>query len=339
MLASEDFQWRHRLQLRLANRVIFVLFNIKQVAFNHLLVMVLAIALVCDLRADEPTPFRVAGYLPEYRFADFDAQSFDGLSDLIIFSAEPTSEGGLDLIRLQDCPWQTLLSYKTQHRVRLFLTIGGWDRSENFAQMAKSSTLRKAFAEAVLQCALEKRLDGIDIDWEHPADAEESNAYGDLLTDIRTALKPHGLMLTVTIAAWQHLPASAINAVDYIQVMAYDHDEKHSTLDGAHRDMSTLIDAGIPPSKIVLGLPFYGRDVQTRQPKTYREIVAESVPDPGTDQIGSVYFNGPETIRRKVEFAIDSKLGGLMVWELGQDASGDRSLLRVIRNCVSSAAQ
>ncbi len=40
--------------------------------------------------------------------------------------------------------------------------------------------------------------------------------------------------------------------------------------------------------------------------------------------------------RRKTEFALKSKLGGVMVWELGQDAAGDQSLLKVIRDVTDS---
>ena len=42
-------------------------------------------------RADEtsgPGRFRIAGYMPDYRLAAFDPSSFDGLTDLILFSAE-----------------------------------------------------------------------------------------------------------------------------------------------------------------------------------------------------------------------------------------------------------
>ncbi|TWU01636.1 glycoside hydrolase family 18 protein [Neorhodopirellula pilleata] len=300
--------------------------------------LVIATAAPCSLQADDDRAFggfRVAGYLPDYRFAELDVEPLHGLTDLIVFSAEPNVDGSLNLKRLENCPWEKLLAFKTKRRVRLFLTVGGWDRSTHFAQVAASQEKRKTFAAAVLRFALEKRLDGIDLDWEHPTDGPEQEAYGQLLADLRLASKPHGLMLTVTIAAWQRLPALAIHSVDGVQLMAYDHDKQHSTIDGTRKDVQTLIDAHIPAGKIVLGLPFYGRDVQSRQASTYGELVAKFAPDPKIDQIGQMYFNGPETIRRKVESAMDSRLAGVMVWELGQDAPGNQSLLKVIREAVS----
>jgi chitinase len=111
--------------------------------------------------------------------------------------------------------------------------------------------------------------------------------------------------------------------------MAYDHDGRHSTFDAAKGDVKALLGAGVPAEKIVLGLPFYGRNVKKReQVLTYREIVAKHDLKPEVDEMDGVYFNGPATIRRKTAFALESGLGGVMAWELGQDAPGDRSLLR-----------
>lgn len=43
-----------------------------------------------------------------------------------------------------------------------------------------------------------------------------------------------------------------------------------------------------------------------------------------------VYYNGPDTIAEKTRYAMEN-LGGIMIWELTQDAAGeDQSLLQVI---------
>ena len=70
----------------------------------------------------------------------------------------------------------------------------------------------------------------------------------------------------------------------------------------------------------------------------YTEIVAQFNPQPNVDQVGQMYFNGPDTVRQKVKLAVNSKLGGVMVWELGQDANGQQSLLRVIQKACSQPA-
>ena len=287
--------------------------------------------------ADAPparTEFAVIGYLPDYRAAAFDPGAARGLTDLIVFSAEPTAAGALDLSRLKNVPWAKLRAFKTRERVRLILCVGGWERSAHFAAVASSADKRRAFVAAVVRTCLDERLDGIDLDWEHPKDKAEEDGYAALLADLRAAFEPHGLLLSVTMAAWQRLPKAAFATVDRVQIMAYDHEGRHSTYEAARKDVDTLTAAGAPPGKIVLGLPLYGRGVKDRRTLTYREIVTKHDPKADADEVDGVYFNGPDTIRRKTEYAQSAGLGGVMVWELGQDAAGERSLLRVIRNEV-----
>ena len=285
--------------------------------------------------AIEPSSFRIVGYLPEYRAAEFDLDAARCLTDLIVFSAEPTPTGQLDLSRINDIPWAKLRAFKTRHRVRLILCVGGAEFSTHFPAVAGSDVKRREFAKAAVAVCLDKRLDGVDLDWEHPQNAAEEEGYGMLLAELHQAFEPHGLTLSVTLAGWQKLPRGAFDSVDWVNVMAYDHPGQHSTLEAAQSDVKKLLDAGAPTGKITLGLPFYGRDTKNPdQALTYREILAKFRPGPEKDEIGTMYLNGPATIRRKVEYALKARLAGVMIWELGQDAPGDQSLLNVIRATV-----
>lgn len=293
-----------------------------------------------DGRPDNRREFRVAAYFPDYRAEVFDEAAASRLTDLIVFSVEPTASGAIDLGRLSRIPWERLRTFKTQHRVRIILCVGGWGKSKTFASVATSAEKRKAFAKSAVKICLNERFDGIDIDWEHPRGAAEEEGYGKLLAETRLAFKPHGLMLSVTVAAWQKLTKEAVSSVDYVQVMAYDHDGRHSTFEGAAKDVKTLLDKGVPAQKVVLGMPFYGRDIKKRsRALTYRQITVKGRHKPEVDEIDGVYFNGPATIQKKTRFALDSGLGGVMVWEIGQDAEGENALLRVIHRTVESKAR
>lgn len=284
-----------------------------------------------DQSRAEATGFRVAGYLPEYRASEFEPKLAKLLTDLIIFSVEPTEAGGVNRSRLSKFSLDKLREWKTKERVRLILCIGGWERSKHFATVATTAEKRQRFVNEVVKLCLDERLDGVDLDWEHPKGEAEQVGYGQLLSDLRAAFQPHGLLLSVTMAGWQKIPKEAFAAVHWVQLMSYDHDGEHATFDAAVADVKAIKDAGAPAEKIVLGVPFYGRDVARRnRTMTYREIVARHEPKPDVDLIDNLYFNGVDMIRRKTEYALESKLGGVMAWELGLDVPTDRSLLRAI---------
>ncbi|MBL8813289.1 MAG: glycoside hydrolase family 18 protein [Planctomycetaceae bacterium] len=274
--------------------------------------------------------FRIVGYLPDYRMSDFDLSPCKVLTDLYLFSAEVSPDGSLSLDRLRNAPWSRLQSFKTTHRVRLVLCIGGWDRSSGFGPMATSTQARKRFIESVRATCLEKRLDGIDIDWEHPQNEAEQGAYAQLLIELAESLHSHGLQVSVTMASWQTIPSKGLEAVDAVNIMSYDHDGRHSTFEAAQADIEKVITLGATPDQINLGVPFYGRSLSDRNKALTWAELADQV-KPGFDEHDGVYFNGPETIRRKTRMAKDKGLGGVMIWELGQDVTGKNSLLTVIR--------
>lgn len=291
----------------------------------------------------KPVTFRIAGYLPDYRLDDFDFAAADKITDLILFSAEVAASGELDLARLEDAPWspaKELEKVRTKSGARVVLAVGGWGRCKHFAVVASSAELRAKFVAAAIKVCQEKEFIGLDLDWEHPKNEAEQEAYADLLADLQKGFVPHGLKLSVTMAAWQRIPRRAFEAVDWVQVMAYDHDGKHSTFENAKADVEKLVAAGAPRDKIVLGLPFYGRDLAKRDvTKTYRQLVAEKTLAADMDEVDGVYFNGPQTIARKVQYARDEKLAGVMIWELGQDAAGDKSLLKIIEQIARTAGK
>lgn len=205
--------------------------------------------------------------------------------------------------------------------------------------MTASNETRGRFVKEAVRSCLEHRFDGIDLDWEHPAGAAEQQNYSKLLADLNAAFREHGLSLSVTMASWQHLPPAAFQHVDAVQIMSYDHGGRHSTIENSERDIQSLMKMGVPSQKLILGVPFYGRGVKDGgRTLTYAEIVRKHAPGPADDEVDGLYFNGPQTIERKVKLAETAKLGGVMIWELGQDAPGEASLLRVIRRAVPAAS-
>jgi len=92
--------------------------------------------------------------------------------------------------------------------------------------------------------------------------------------------------------------------------------------------------AGLPLHKLCLGVPFYGRNDVNGDWTTYEDLVKALQLKDDEDQVSlkkddrevSVGYNGISTLVWKLELAVKEGLGGLMVWEVGQDCRVDQVL-------------
>ena len=86
---------------------------------------------------------------------------------------------------------------------------------------------------------------------------------------------------------------------------------------------------GLPPDKMVLGVPFYARPGEL----TYRQLVGYDPAAPNSDELdyyhNKVYYNGIPTLQRKTRLARE-RASGIMIWALPQDTFDDTSLLKAI---------
>ena len=157
----------------------------------------------------------------------------------------------------------------------VLLSVGGWG-SGRFSEMAASEGTRLSFARDCARTVGKYHLDGIDIDWEFPTSSaagissspEDAGNFTLLMRDLREAL-PEGKLLTLaSVSTAEYIDLKAVLPyVDFVNVMAYDMAEGYSFQQsvGAH------IKAGVPPVKLVLGMPFYGGadEASTRERCSY----------------------------------------------------------------------
>ena len=275
------------------------------------------------------TPFAVIGYFPDYR--ELNPVWAKSLTDIIYFSAEPRPDGTLDTSRLSEETWQALDALKLQNGVRLNLSVGGWERSTAFAPMTADLDTRRAFTNTLLEFALAHNLDGVDFDWEFPEDETEFDNYILFLTETKEVFSKYGLIISVALAPDPNLQLESFTIVDRVHIMSYDHDGQHSTYPQAEKDLQMFIDAGIPPEKLILGIPFYGRNIQLPdQEMAYDEIMNQYHPAFNVDEVDGIFYNGVETVQRKTCYAMSKSIGGVMFWELAQDTTDETSLLQTI---------
>lgn len=236
-------------------------------------------------------------------------------------------------------------------------------------------------------------FDGIDIDWEYPVEGgvtpgrpEDTANFTAMAEEFRRqldAIRP-GLLLTAALPApaelYKNFELKKIAAsMDFLSIMAYDlhwnsepmtflhsplfHDPKDPSkppFDTRSADYAVrgFLAAGVPPGKIVLGVPFYGKGwtgVQDLKhglyqsatgPATaggsYRELKElAGVVDrkyykkPATCVVWNTNnfwsYDCPEAMRKKMSYIRKHHLGGVMFWELSLDAA-DGELLHILSN-------
>ena len=226
-----------------------------------------------------------------------------------------------------------------RHNVKVLIAVGGWGWDKEFETLAADAAIRTKLARRVAEFCATYKLDGVDIDWEYPNAGASAAHFAALAIAIRTAL-PAGSLVTAAVLAdaddASGITTDAVGHLDFINLMAYDGPrDDHSSIAMAERSIASWRSRGIDPEKLVLGVPFYGRPGNA----TYRTLLANDPAAARGDRIlfGGVEqnYNGPATIRQKTELALQTA-GGIMVWELSQDARGDDSLLRVIGETVAA---
>jgi chitinase len=169
-------------------------------------------------------------------------------------------------------------------------------------------------------------------------------------------LHPVGKLLTAALSegyGGYKVQSATLAYFDWVNIMAYDAKGGWNQADpGQHSSYQMAADAlnywkgkGVPKSKAILGVPFYGYEFGPSSPRTYAisyKYIAASFPDAVSDDDvasgggNTIYFNGLSTIIDKTSLAKVSG-GGIMIWELSLDATGDVSLLKYIRQVAGSA--
>ena len=282
----------------------------------------------------------VVGYLPEWRYEGANWEVISAhTTHLILFSLEISTQG--HITALDRMPRPALLAEARaaadRHGTKLLICFGGNGRSQGFSAMSRSPSARRRFVGQLRTLLDAHELDGVDYNWEYPGYdfrrgyLPDEQVHADykglmhLLRETREATPTRTITLSYYPDGRQErllVSGGAPRWVDIFTVMAYDSNSgPHSTMQHFKDATASALKAFPDPSKIAVGLPFYGRSVRTGDWKSYEDIVQSQKDDlaPDVNQVGDQYFNGILTIQRKVRHAVRSGIGGVMVWEIGQD--------------------
>ena len=281
-------------------------------------------------------PFKVVGYVTPA--VNIDAIDFALLTHINYAFLIPRANGTLRPFGAPNHLRQ-LVELAHAQGVKVLAALGGWGWDKQFEALAADPKIRTALAARVADFCATFDLDGVDIDWEYPNAGASAAHFVALSIALRLAL-PAGALVTAAVLAdatrAEGISTDAVGHLDFINLMAYDGPrEDHSSFEMAEAAISSWRSRGIGIDKIVLGVPLYARPGNL----TYRTLLANDPATASGDRIEyqgvEQNYNGPATIRRKTELALQLA-GGIMIWELSQDARGDDSLLRVIGATVAA---
>ena len=186
-------------------------------------------------------------------------------------------------------------------------------------------------------------FDGVDVDIESATLTQlvADNDYVPLVAALAKAMTARHKLLTAATASYVGgmVPLKALPYFDYVAVMAYDDTDpghEHSPYAKARADIDFWLGRGVPKDRLLLGVPFYGYGYGTYQPTyAYRDLAAQFGDAAAGDVLGQVCatcsyvtYNGPATLTQKAQMA-KKKAGGVMVWEISQDAP-DGTLIKAV---------
>ena len=298
-----------------------------------------------------------------------------------------------------------LQKLKLKHpHLQTLLAVGGWSQSGMFSDVALTDLARQRFARSCVELVARYGFDGLDIDWEYPVSGgvagnkrrpSDKIHFTLLMAELRKQFDLRGkqerrryLLTAATSAAVFHYGNLELKKVsdylDWFNLMTYDFVGPWSSQTGFNSGLAAsgqpgedpqlnvaaavngYIKAGVPPEKIVVGVPFYGRGWTGVAPTNqglfvkfrgvargtreagvyeYRDLVKNHVRpslrhwhpqakvpwlyDPAKQTM--IAYEDLESVAWKVKYVQSQKLGGLMAWDLSKDATGAQSLLQAIR--------
>lgn len=256
--------------------------------------MLLGAGISIHARAAEPV---IAGYVfpqsGEIHLDQVDARKLNRIN----FAFAQVVGGRMVVANAND---ELSLAHVTQLRrqnpaLTVLISVGGWLGSGGFSDVALTAQSRSIFIQSTIDFLKQHNLDGVDIDWEYPADAGSGNKFRAedkqnftlLLKELRERMtlesKATRRRMYLTIAAGAsddylaHTEMAKVQQyVDSVNLMAYDYyvadvdattgnhaplltDPADPKKMSANASVKAFEAAGVPAGKIILGVPFYGR--------------------------------------------------------------------------------
>ena len=292
-----------------------------------------------------------------------------------------TADGDGQIRPSRNVPSRDLTAEAHQHGVQVLVSLGGWGYDAQFAQIAAVPEAEERYVAAVLKMVDDFDYDGIDFDWEYPDTAADVVGFERMTRKFRAGVdaigqrKGRNMRITMALSSnegtirW--LKADfLVETMDWINVMTYDYTGDwanyaghQSPLFGSARQPGTpkrstaatleylLKDHKVPPDRLALGIPLYGRGFPVAEPYTstkgvakqripggdYREIAKllaqgwtrtwdDETKTPwlaAPDHSAVIGYDDAESVALKTNWAMQHDLRGVFFWQILADQMPD----------------
>jgi chitinase len=288
---------------------------------------------------------RLVGYLPDYdgSYATFASTlNFKQMTHLMLaFGLPPACTGPCTAqsdmtfaLNQTDADIATLVNAAHGAGLKVMLSIGGGDtQSDALIEQFYNAGLSTQLVASLDSYLAAHNLDGADVDIEDPANMGAN--YESFVNALIAKLHPEGKFVTAPVAEWLQTQGVMSNATlhsfDFVSVMVY------SNLSDCQAALAYFSSLGEPGSQMTIGVPFFGQSSDGSQTATYAQILAaypnawqsDEVSGGSLDGGVALDYVGQSTMAQ--ETLLGKQYGGIMIWELSQDAPSPHSLLGVIQ--------
>jgi chitinase len=336
-----------------------------------------------DAQSDVWVSAYYAGWMQGCGYGEYltaDQIDFDALTHVLHFSIMPNRDGSIDDSINCISPDNSADIVTAAHNAgkKVLISVGCWGTESDFLS-ATSSANRTKFINNLIDFMVTRGYDGIDVDWE-PLSSSSVSQFRTFITELRDALDtitPRPLLTAAVL--WEPAVFSQLqDKFDQINIMTYELSgpwpgwitwHNAPVYDGGYWFPSTgepvpsgneLVDdflsAGIHPSKLGIGIEFYGAvwsggsgtttggvtepgqswtDAPSREMIPYYEVMdtyyqseryrwddAALAPYLSIDEYGStndkfISYDDETSCYEKINYVRNKGIGGVIVFELG----------------------
>lgn len=300
---------------------------------------------------------RVIGFIGDWHYYSAptyvnNTLQYDYLTDVVMSFVVPHADGTYTTDAFFELQLGQMVNKAHGKGKKVHVSIGGYSATHKdgatispdpIRGLTSDDNARKLFVDSMMSLVKRFDLDGLNFDWEFPASGDTYN-LNKMLYDLKLGLinleseLNKTLELSIAVSANDYnSPAynsTSISYVDFVYVMAFDNQaDHHSTVSFAESALDFWLNSkGVPPSKLILGVPFYSRGTNV----SYGAYRWFSNSDPAgffndEDGVkGNYNYNSRPILEEKIKAVSDRGCAGIFVWEIWEDRLDEYSLLRVL---------